>query len=83
MIPVPYVQGQCLKCHMAGLPYAPKPELLVQPPVKADPADKDGQAPDGARTRRGPPPRWTGPGIPRSSRPASSASASTAARAAT
>ncbi len=45
MLPMDYVQGQCLKCHMTGLPYAPKPELLVQPPVKENPTDEVAKRP--------------------------------------
>jgi hypothetical protein len=52
MLPTAYVQGQCVKCHMAGLCYPAKPELLVQPPVKEKPTDEVGKRPTAPNAKK-------------------------------
>ena len=52
MLPTAYVQGQCVKCHKAGVCYPAKPELLVQPPVKESPTDKVAKRPTAPNPRK-------------------------------
>jgi len=52
MIPLAYVQGQCVKCHKEGLPFPAKPELLVQPAVKEKPTDEVGKRPTAPNPKR-------------------------------